>query len=121
MKTLSFIAVLALFAITTTAEELVQLKTPSGTIYGTLLVPSAPKRMPVVLLIAGSGPTDRNGNSAMLPAPNNSLKMLAEALAARNIASLRYDKRGIGESKAAMTAEKDLRFDTYVDDAVAWV
>jgi len=120
MKTLSFVAALALFAITTMAEESVQLKTLTGTIYGTLLVPQTAKPVPAVLLIAGSGPTDRNGNTAMLAGQNNSLKLLAEALAARNIASLRYDKRGIGESKAAGTSEKDLRFDTYVDDAVAW-
>lgn len=121
MKSLSFLLTIALIASSAVAaEEAVQLKNSTGTIYGTLLMPATPKRVPVVLLIAGSGPTDRNGNSAMLPAPNNSLELLAEALAARNIASLRYDKRGIGESKAAMTAEKDLRFDTYVDDAVAW-
>jgi len=119
-KTLSFVATLAFFAITATAEESVQLKTPTGTIYGTLLMPQTAKPVPAVLLIAGSGPTDRNGNTAMLAGQNNSLQLLAEALAARNIASLRYDKRGIGESKAAGTSEKDLRFDTYVDDAVAW-
>jgi pimeloyl-ACP methyl ester carboxylesterase len=76
--------------------------------------------MPVVLLIAGSGPTDRDGNSAMLPGKNDSLKMLAEGLAAKGIASLRYDKRGIGESRSAMTAEQELRFETYIDDAAAW-
>jgi pimeloyl-ACP methyl ester carboxylesterase len=120
MKTLAFVAALALFATTTTAEESVELKTPTGSIYGTLVVPKSSKPMPVVLLIAGSGPTDRNGNTPLIAGRNRSLELLAEALAARNIASLRYDKRGIGESKAAMTAEKDLRFDTYVDDAVAW-
>jgi pimeloyl-ACP methyl ester carboxylesterase len=74
-----------------------------------------------VLLIAGSGPTDRNGNSVGLPGPNNSLALLAEALAERGIASVRYDKRGIGASRAAMTSEADLRFDTLADDAAAWV
>ena len=76
--------------------------------------------MPVVLLLSGSGPTDRNGNSPMLPGKNNSLQMLAEGLASNGIASLRYDKRGVGESAKAMMAEADLRFETYVDDAVAW-
>ncbi len=120
MKTLLFAATLAVFAITTTAEESIQLKTPTGSIYGTLVAPQTAKPVPAVLLIAGSGPTDRNGNTSLLAGQNNSLKLLAEALAARNIASLRYDKRGIGESKAAGASEKDLRFDTYVDDAVAW-
>jgi uncharacterized protein len=86
-----------------------------------LLVPAAPARVPVVLLIAGSGPTDRNGNSAMIPGANNSLKLLAEGLAAKGIASLRYDKRGIAASAAAGPKEIDLRFDMYVDDAAAWL
>jgi pimeloyl-ACP methyl ester carboxylesterase len=55
----------------------------------------------------------------VLPGPNNSLKMLAEGLAANGIASLRYDKRGIGASAKAMGAEADIRFDHYVDDAAA--
>jgi len=105
-----------LFAIAAATE----LKTPTGTLHGTLLVPESKKPVPVVLLISGSGPTDRDGNSAILPGKNDSLKMLAEGLAARGIASLRYDKRGIGESASAMTAEKDLRFETYIDDAAAW-
>jgi pimeloyl-ACP methyl ester carboxylesterase len=46
--------------------------------------------------------------------------MLAEGLASNGIASLRYDKRGVGESAGAMVAEADLSLDTYVDDAMAW-
>jgi pimeloyl-ACP methyl ester carboxylesterase len=46
--------------------------------------------------------------------------MLAEGLAGRRIASLRYDKRGIGESRAAMPREEDLRFETYIEDAAGW-
>ncbi|MEA2235722.1 MAG: uncharacterized protein QOC81_446 [Thermoanaerobaculia bacterium] len=95
---------------------------PSDTsIHSTLLLPKdTSKPMPVVLLISGSGPTDRNGNSRMLPGPNNSLLMLAEGLAMNGIASLRYDKRGVGESAKAIVAEADLRFETYIDDAVAF-
>ncbi len=100
------------------AETNIVLKTATGAIAGTLSLPaSAKKAVPVVLLISGSGPTDRDGNSAMLPGKNNALKLLANALAARGIASVRYDKRGIGASASAMGAEKDLRFDMYVDDA----
>jgi alpha-beta hydrolase superfamily lysophospholipase len=47
--------------------------------------------------------------------------MLAEALAQNKIASLRIDKRGVGKSKGTTKSEKDLRFDTYVEDAVAWI
>ncbi len=101
------------------AEEPATLVTPTGTIYGTLLLPNK-SQPPVVLIIAGSGPTDRNGNSPLLPGANNSLKMLAEELAANGIASLRYDKRGIAASAKAMKAETDIRFTDYVVDAAAW-
>jgi len=90
-------------------------------LHSSLLLPKdADRPTPVVLLLSGSGPTDRNGNSPMLPGKNNSLQMLAEGLASNGIASLRYDKRGVGESAGAMVAESDLRFETYIDDAVAW-
>ena len=101
--------------------DTIDLATPNGTIAGTLLLP-ATCPCPVVLIIAGSGPTDRDGNSPLLPGANNSLKYLAEALAAKGIASVRYDKRGIGASRAAMQGgEADLRFDDYVDDAAGWL
>lgn len=93
----------------------------SATLHGTLLVP-ANRGAPVALIISGSGPTDRDGNTPLLAGKNNSLRYLAEALAARGIASLRYDKRGIGQSSGAMAGltEADLRFDHFVDDATAW-
>ena len=104
------------------STEQVEMATPTGTIRGALVVPSAPDKAPIVLIIAGSGPTDRNGNSTLLPGKNNAYKMLAESLAAAGIASLRYDKRGLGASaKAAGAGESSLRFDVYVDDAVSWV
>lgn len=97
----------------------VVLTTNAGDIYGTLTVPAAKGRVPVVLIIAGSGPTDRDGNSPMMK--NNSLKLLGEALNAQGIATLRYDKRGIAASEKAGAKEADLRFDTYVDDAAALI
>jgi len=90
----------------------------AGAISGTLLVPDAKEPIPVVLLIAGSGPTDRDGNNPAMH--NDALKMLATDFAMNGIASLRYDKRGIAESASAATKESDLRFETYIDDAVAW-
>ena len=91
----------------------------AGAIHGTLLLPSdMSKPVPVVLLIAGSGPTDRDGNNPMMH--NDALKMLATDFAMNGIASLRYDKRGIGQSAEGMTKESDLRFENYIDDAVAW-
>lgn len=92
-----------------------------GTLYGTIDLPATRGPWPVVLIIAGSGPTDRDGNSLLFPGKNNSLRYLAEGLAAHGIASLRYDKRGIGASAAALTREADLRFDDGVADARAWL
>jgi hypothetical protein len=97
-------------------EQSVQ--TSTGELYGTLTVPILKGTFPVALIIAGSGPTDRNGNNAQMK--NNSLQMLAHELAAQGIASLRYDKRGIGKSASAMISEDQLRFDNYVEDAKAW-
>jgi pimeloyl-ACP methyl ester carboxylesterase len=75
------------------------------------------------LIIAGSGPTDRDGNSPLLPGRNNSLKLLAEGLSAHGIASLRYDKRAIGASAGSLKSqsEADLLFTMYSDDAAAWI
>jgi pimeloyl-ACP methyl ester carboxylesterase len=100
--------------------EPAELTAAGGTLYGTLLLPGGTGRVPAVLLIAGSGPTDRNGNSSALPGANDSLRLLAEGMADNGIASLRYDKRGIAQSARAVGSESDLRFDTYVDDAAAW-
>ena len=103
-------------------ETPVTLATKTGSLQGTLLIPAATKSpMPVALIIAGSGPTDRDGNSPLLPGKNNSLKMLADSLSQHGIATLRYDKRGIGASAGALGKESDLRFTTYADDAVEWL
>ena len=75
---------------------------------------------PAVLLLPGSGPTDRDGNSSLPGVRPASLRLLAEGLAARGYASLRVDKRGIGMSRMAMTSEAELRFPQYIDDAIAW-
>ncbi len=103
------------------AEQAVVLETETGAIKGTLTLPSATSQVPLVLLIAGSGPTDRDGNAPVDAGRNDSLKMLASALAERGIASVRYDKRGVAASSTAGPAESDLRFDNYVEDAASWV
>ena len=99
----------------------IALTTPTGTLHGSLLLPAGEAPVPVALIIAGSGPTDRDGNSALIATKNDSLKMLAEALAEAGFASVRYDKRGIAASAAAGPAESDLRFEHYVQDATAWL
>lgn len=92
--------------------------TPTGRLAGTLVIPSK-MPSPVVLIIAGSGPVDRDGNAGgLMP---NEYGLLAEALAQRGIGSLRYDKRGVGGSFGASVPEKELRLETLVDDAAAWI
>jgi len=113
------LATCALAAAAQGTDMPVELKTPTGTIHGSLRAPQAASRGPVVLLVAGSGPTDRDGNQPRLR--GDTLRSLAVALAAEGIATLRYDKRGIGASREAGPSEKDLRFEQYVDDAAGWL
>ena len=69
---------------------------------GTLTVPrAAAGKVPVVVIIAGSGPTDRNGNSLMGIRPN-SYAQLAWRLAEKGIATLRYDKRVLPATKGTV-------------------
>lgn len=103
------------------AEEPWVLNTPGGELHGTLLVPGAAERPPVVLFHPGSGPTDRDGNNPVVGGRNDSLRQLAEGLAAAEIASLRIDKRGIAMSRPAGPAREDeMRFEVFIEDAVAW-
>lgn len=100
-------------------EKSIVLKTETGNLDGTLLIPSKPKKVPIVVLISGSGPTDRDGNNPEMK--NNSLKMLANALYDNGIATLRFDKRGTAESTLAIEDEASLRFETYINDVCDWV
>ncbi|HEX3386421.1 MAG TPA: alpha/beta hydrolase, partial [Mucilaginibacter sp.] len=96
-------------------------KTLSATLHGTYTLPKdVSGKLPVVLIIAGSGPTDRDGNSSKVDLETNAYKYLAWGLAKQGIASLRYDKRMVGESETG-NKEADLRFDDYVDDAVGLI
>jgi fermentation-respiration switch protein FrsA (DUF1100 family) len=100
-------------------SEPTRLQTATGTLHGTLLLPHSEQPQPVALLIAGSGPTDRNGNNP-LGGNNDALRLLAQSLARMGVASLRYDKRGIAASRAAEPDEEDLSVEGYVADAVSW-
>jgi uncharacterized protein len=85
---------------------------------GTLYTPiKQSKKTNLVILIAGSGPTDRDGNQKMMP--NNSLKLLAEAVANNGIAVYSYDKRIFAQMAAGQLDEASLSFDDFIDDAKA--
>lgn len=105
----------------TAAEQAIELTTPTGVLRGTLTMPQSGSKAPVVLVIAGSGPTDRDGNTPVAGGKNDSLKQLAAALEEGGVASVRYDKRGIAASRGAARAESELRFEDYVQDAASWV
>jgi len=91
---------------------------PNGDLAGTFV--DAGKGSPVVLIIPGSGPTDREGNNPLgvKAAP---YRMLAEALAAKGVSTLRADKRGMFGSRAAIADANDVRIADYATDALKWV
>ena len=112
-------AVASPFGLYTFTESDIVLKTSTGDIDGSLLFPKTYSKPELVIIIAGSGPTDRDCNS---PGVNtNAYKLLAEELAMNGTASVRYDKRLIGKSQIAGMKENDIRFENYIDDAVDWV
>lgn len=113
-------ALLLLAAVSAAAQERnVALARDFGTLHGTLLTPDAGAQT-VALIIAGSGPTDRNGNSPLI-APSNMYLYLAQELEKAGIASLRYDKRAIGASRFD-DPEKiaDVVLEDYIGDVAAW-
>jgi len=87
-------------------------------IYGTLQVPETKDKVPVALMIAGSGPTDRNANGPMIN--SNAYKMLSDSLNHYGIATLRYDKRGIAKSVSGQR-EEEMIFTDFVEDAKGWI
>ncbi|WP_052360573.1 alpha/beta hydrolase family protein [Oceanobacillus manasiensis] len=101
--------------------EFLSIETEEGTLYGEIETPNSEGPHPVMLIIPGSGPTDRNGNSPAIPGKNDSLKLLAEELAENGIASLRYDKRGAGKNQQAVVAESSLKFEQFIEDAQGWL
>ncbi|HXJ97807.1 MAG TPA: alpha/beta hydrolase [Gelidibacter sp.] len=86
----------------------------SNWIDGSLVVPNSGSDQ-LAIIIAGSGPTDRDGNQNFLK--SNNLKKLAIALADNNIASFRYDKRIVKQIKTN-TIDPNIRFDDFVTDAM---
>lgn len=121
IKLIAFVLSLVLFCNfgISQKEKEIKLKTSNGKLYGTLLQPEVKKPVPVVLIIAGSGPTDRNGNSGLIQ--TNMYKMMAEKLLEQGIASLRFDKQGVGKSAKTKKEEDELIFEDLVSDVEAWI
>ncbi|HEY9569777.1 MAG TPA: alpha/beta fold hydrolase [Metalysinibacillus sp.] len=101
--------------------EKVTVPVEGGNLQAALQLPvNVSKPVPVAIIIAGSGPTDKDGNSA-IAGKNNSLKMVAEGLADKGIATLRYDKRGVGSNTALLTTEEGLVVEDYAKDVEALI
>jgi uncharacterized protein len=91
---------------------------PMGPLKGTMLAPAS-GAAPMVLIVPGSGPTDRDGNNP-LGVKASTYRLLAEGLAARGIGTVRIDKRGMFASAAAVADANAVTIDDYVADVEAW-
>ena len=101
------------------AQEEVKVSAFNVDLYGTLLVPEKETKK-AILIIAGSGTTDRDGNTKPIYI-NDALRKLAEELTSLGFATLRYDKRGVGKSISDTMKSENLRFDQYISDANKWI
>ena len=99
-----------------TGQE-VYISLPEGELTGTLTTPLEARTL--VILHSGSGPTDRDGNQPNMK--NNSLKMLSDEMTRAELATFRFDKRGVAKSKVTDFKEEDLSIDTYVNDLKLWI
>lgn len=99
-------------------EASVQVPGPHGPLAGSLL--TTPHNAAVVIIIPGSGPTDRNGNSRQIGLTTWTYKLLAQGLAEQGIASLRIDKRGIRGSAGAIADPGQITINDYASDVKAW-
>lgn len=101
------------------SETVLDAAGPKGPLKGTLLTPNS-KPNAAVLIVPGSGPTDRDGNNP-LGVNASPYQLLAEGLAAKGFATLRIDKRGMFASAMAVEDANAVTIADYVDDVHAWV
>jgi uncharacterized protein len=106
-------------AVPALVESYLQTPGPKGALKGTMLAPEK-ARVPTVLIIPGSGPTDRDGNN-LLGIKGAPYKLLAEGLAAKGIASVRVDKRGMFGSRRAIADPNAVTIADYAADVHAWI
>jgi uncharacterized protein len=101
------------------AEIRLSIEGPSGALQGTLAAPDGGPKAPVAIIIPGSGPTDRDGNNP-LGVTAGMYRLLAEALAAKGVTTIRIDKRGMFGSSAAAADADNVRMTDLADDVRAW-
>jgi len=100
-------------------ETVIQPPGPIGPLEGTPLQPPLPARA-VALIIPGSGPTDRDGNNRF-EGQAATYRLLAGSLAARGVASVRIDKRGLFGSHAPTRDPNAVTIDDYAEDVHRWI
>jgi pimeloyl-ACP methyl ester carboxylesterase len=98
-------------------ESQIEAAGPSGPLKGTMI--AAARSAPVVLIIPGSGPTDRDGNNP-IGVKASTYRLLAEALAERGISSVRIDKRGMFASASATADANSVTIEDYAADVRSW-
>ena len=128
---MAFAAVAAMATTASAAEHEIVIHAGKGELHGSMRTPEGFRYGPAVLIIAGSGPTDRNGDSTVPGVKPGSYRLLADALEKADVPTLRYDKRVVGASMSALlgstapstaavyAAEADLRFSDIAGDAAA--
>ena len=112
-------ALLATAAQAAPTETSVEVQGPGGLLRGTMLTPEGATQAPVMLLIPGSGPTDRDGNNP-LGVVGSPYRRLVEALAAEGVATVRVDKRGQFGSAQATFDQTGPTVEAYAADVRAW-
>lgn len=104
---------------TAACAETIRIDGPEGSLAGEAIAVEGARE--AVVIIPGSGPTDRDGNSPQTGLASDSYKLLAEALAEQGVASIRIDKRGFFASSEAITDPNDVTIEAYAQDAQDWV
>ena len=114
-----FFAHLLLVPASAVDHDMIEAPGPHGPLKGTFLSPVG-ENIPLVLIIPGSGPTDRDGNSP-LGIKASTYRLIAEGLKENGIASVRFDKRGMFASAAAVPDANAVTIDDYANDILLWI
>lgn len=108
-----------LFSKTNIRRDTFYVKTPGITIHSVLSRPVNTNNNVLAIIIPGSGPTDLNGNQPKMK--NNSLLFLSDALVRNNIATVRYDKRGVAGSSSKDMDESKMNIESGSEDLIGLI